>query len=517
MIPKIVLLLLLIAYSRPIMAGVFVFSTGVNLSVDQSAKNLVFATKDAEEFSNTMRRVGDVPAKNIYLQKNVTIGEFVRTLKSSAEHIKSEIAKETNNAVNKVVFFFSGHSDERGFHFPDGFFSRKDLDHFLDQLPIRTKVVIIDSCFSGTLASKGTKSIAGFGLPKLNFDEPTGSIYLSATSATDFAFESKKLGGGLFSKNIIAGLYGAGDSNGDGVVTATELYEYAFRETQIASQLLPTSQLQKPEFRSSLNGRGAIALSFPSVARGDLQLANDVNGTLKFYASNGVGTFEHIKAKGGAETLTLPAGKYRLQINDDEQIGSGEVDVKPQSTAMVTGSDLAWNSTPSSRTHDLSSRGVASQIVAEHHGTQPVFVGSEGGMTFNEETKGFYGAVRLSKRNATGILFPMLTLSINEFRVLDDLAYNRAEGLALGGRVPLLEFGSTGSGIHVLLQVGGKYITRRRNALLPMSDNGQPFVRAGFEVEFLDHSLFASVGDEKWLGTDGFNFVVAAIGGQRKF
>jgi Caspase domain len=526
MLQRIIAAVFLIAISCPLRAGVFVFSTGENRSVDSTAKQLEFATKDAEEFAKTMRRVGDVPEKNIYLQKNVSLGDFTRMLETSIGRIEAEVVAKTSSAVNKVVFFFSGHADERGFHFPDGFFSRRDLDHFLDRLPVRTKVVIIDSCFSGTLLGKGIKSAEGFGLPKMNFDEPTGSIYLSATSASEFAYESKKLHGGLFSKSIIDGLYGAADGNGDGVVTATELYEYSFRETQITSQLLPTPASQKPEFRSELNGRGAIALSFPAVAQGDLRLTQEVAGRLKFYAANGVGTFEHVKSKGSDAILTLPAGKYRRQVNDGKRTGSTDVNVKPRSTALITGPDLAWNAPRSLRSEDVSSRGIDPIVARKNSDSRKLSVGFEGGITFG--TKGSYGALRMATQTESGILFPMFTFSGNEFRTpegpsatavdeRDPGLARHAYGLSFGGRVPLYNFASKTDGVNALLQVGDKVINSQKRQTEPKSEYGVPFVRAGIEVDFWDQGFFASVSDEKFLGQERINFVTVALGAQHLF
>lgn len=333
------LLLLFFAATSPLHAEVFVISAGSNVSADSRAKVLEYATSDAESFASTMEKVGGVSANSVLLKKNPKINEFERALALTAEKLKAS----AKAATSKFVFFFSGHADERGLHFIDGFYSKNRLDAYLKMLPVKTKILIIDSCFAGVLSSKGIKSSPGFGSPKMNFDEPSGSIYLTASSSSELAFESKRFRGGLFSRNIIDGLNGGADSNSDGVVTATELYEFAFRETQLSSRLLPVPSVQNPEFVSNLSGRGSVALSFPSTMRGDVRLTADLSGTLKLYSAKGVGSFDHVKNSGIVDTIKLPAGDYRIQIQRGTRSGTGDVHVAGDKVALLTSDDIAWN------------------------------------------------------------------------------------------------------------------------------------------------------------------------------
>lgn len=206
-------------------ARVLVIAMGANTSVDKAAKPLEYAVSDAEEFAAAMAKVGAIPERDIMKFANPRISEF----KDALQRIKEGAKKSSEQALSKIIVFFSGHADERGLHFKDGFFEKKGLQDLMASLGARTSVVIIDSCFAGLLSNKGIRPTTGFGMPKLDFDEPSGSVYLTAASSQDLAFKSRRLKGGLFSKAVITGLYGKADSNGDGIVTATELYEYAYR------------------------------------------------------------------------------------------------------------------------------------------------------------------------------------------------------------------------------------------------------------------------------------------------
>lgn len=319
-------------------AKVIVLSTGSNSSLDRRAVPLKYADSDAIDFGQAMAAIGGTEPTDVITLQNPTINEFIAGLKSAENRTKFVSSEK----FSKFVFFYSGHADERGFHFRDGYFSKNALNAFLERLLVKTKVVILDSCFAGIMTNKGVKTTPGFGVPKMDFDEPTGSIYLTAASSQDLAFESRSMKGGLFSRNLIAGLYGAADGNHDGVVTATELYEYSFRETQLASYFLPASNVQKPEFVAELRGRGAVALSYPSNAQGKVRLTSDLGGSILVASAQGISSFNDVKARGLEQTLSLPVGLYRLQINDGQRSGTTEVAVNSKKLAIVTADDIIW-------------------------------------------------------------------------------------------------------------------------------------------------------------------------------
>src|SRR5690606_12196662 len=97
--------------------------------------------------------------------------------------------------------------------------------------------------------------------PVAEFDEPSGSVFLAATSGSDLAFEIEELGGSLFTHHLVAGLYGQGDANGDGLVTIEELYQHVYREMHLGSMTLPVPQIQKPEYKTALRGQGALVVA----------------------------------------------------------------------------------------------------------------------------------------------------------------------------------------------------------------------------------------------------------------
>ena len=49
--------------------------------------------------------------------------------------------------MQKFVFYYSGHSDERGLHLRDGLLAKEELHQRLASIPAKTKLVVLDSYY----------------------------------------------------------------------------------------------------------------------------------------------------------------------------------------------------------------------------------------------------------------------------------------------------------------------------------------------------------------------------------
>jgi len=103
-----------------------------------------------------------------------------------------------------------------------------EFGRFLDRLASQHVLVTFDSCYSGGLSRSlpgGRRPIIGpadlFGDLSLE-----GRLILSASGESQAAYESTVLEHGVFTYYLLDGLSGAADRNGDGRVTAWELYEH---------------------------------------------------------------------------------------------------------------------------------------------------------------------------------------------------------------------------------------------------------------------------------------------------
>ena len=148
-----------------------------------------------------------------------------------------------------VVIHFSGH----GFQGPDDNGDEKDgVDEFfvlwdtlnadkedtalrddefgaaLDRVESQHVVIFFDACYSGGLSrSLPSSARPAPGKEDLFSDfSVEGRLVFSAASESQESFESDELRHGIFTYYLLQGLRGSADVNGDGRVTAWELYEY---------------------------------------------------------------------------------------------------------------------------------------------------------------------------------------------------------------------------------------------------------------------------------------------------
>ncbi len=331
------MLLVLMLPMGTVQAQVGVLAVGSNRSADPSLKPLRYAAQDARRFANTMRTVGMLSEGDVSVYENPSLASFRKAIKT----IKAKWLKPQASQSQKFVFYYSGHADARGLHLADGIVTKEELHRSLEGIKAKTKVVFLDSCYAGGLAQKGIREVKPFKIPRATYDEPTGSIFLSATSDNRLAYESKELGGSLFSHHLIRGLEGSADGNRDGVVTVTELYEYSFQQAQFQNQVLPAFA-QKPEFISDLKGRGAVALSFPLSQVGTLSLMGNLFGEVLVRSRRGLHSFQFNISHEKSRSFKLAAGEYQVRVNHDNRVGITEAKIHTNKTTVLTTYDFDW-------------------------------------------------------------------------------------------------------------------------------------------------------------------------------
>lgn len=317
-----------------------VLAVGSNQSYVKTLKDLRFAEADAKRFADAMQTVGLVPSVRATVLTDASVKDFRDAFRQLVAQDKLE-SKE-GNAARKFVFYYSGHSDDRGLHLKDGLISKSELHDELSGLSAHTKVAILDSCFSGAITAKGVEAAPEFELPRVEFDEPSGSVFLTASSGKQFAYESDQLGSSIFTHHLLNGLYGEADGNVDGVVTVDELYQYVYQNTKWQSINYPTKSAQEPEYVAKLQGQGAIVLSFPAKTNSKLALGRDLKGEITIASPRGIQFFKVQKIEGQEKTIQLPVGAYQLAIRDDERIGEGQFKIETGRLAFFGASNVTW-------------------------------------------------------------------------------------------------------------------------------------------------------------------------------
>ena len=315
--------------------GISLFAIGANKSFDPKLPPLQFAESDAAEFTLAMGSFGRAAPESSTFLRSPKLSEVRQTLAAL-------VADAVASPAQKLVFYFSGHSDETGLHLADGLLSKSELHESLSKIPAATKIVILDSCFSGSISAKGIERAAGFELPTMEFDEPTGSVFLTASSGNQLAFESAVLKGSVFTHFLLAGLQGDADANSDGVVTVDEIYQYIYRHSKLRGIASPNSARQEPAMISALSGKGAIALTFPARAAGSIVLGRDISGEVKILSKSGLLFFHVDKVPGQEQAFKIPVGEFLVAAADTNRFGEAEIKIGDGTVARLARGDFRW-------------------------------------------------------------------------------------------------------------------------------------------------------------------------------
>jgi len=220
------------------MSGKFALIIGNTEYADPGLAQLTAPGKDAEDFARVLR-----------VKELCGFDEVYVLLNQSSPAISEGIDKffDRKKPDDLLVLYFSGHGvrDEYG----SLYLAVKNTNRSLlrstaiksdfirdamDQCRSRRQVLLLDCCNSGAFA-QGTKAEIGgsIGTAKAFEGSGYGRVILTASDATQFAWEGDKILGGesttsLFTHFLVKGLEGEADWNGDGIITVDELYDYTY-------------------------------------------------------------------------------------------------------------------------------------------------------------------------------------------------------------------------------------------------------------------------------------------------
>jgi hypothetical protein len=225
----------------------------------------------------------------------------------------------------EIVFYYSGHSDERGLILGSDVYPYDELRSALTIARADVRVAILDSCSSGAL----TRAKGGSRRPAFLFDatqDMSGHAFLTSSSAAEAAQESDRIGASFFTHYLVSGLRGAADATGDGLVTLNEAYAYAFQET-LASTENTQYGPQHPAYDISLTGSGDLVLTDLRAASAVLVVPEEVAGRLFVRDARGALVVELAKTAGQRVELGLEPGTYALVLDDRGTRSAGEVNI----------------------------------------------------------------------------------------------------------------------------------------------------------------------------------------------
>ncbi|WP_394850424.1 caspase family protein [Pendulispora brunnea] len=276
---------------------------------------------DAARVRDVLRSRGGVAAEAAIVLANPTAADLTAALARADTMARTHRPDEVT-----LFFYFSGHGDGRAMHFGRETVPFTDLAAQLGKIPARLRVVITDACRSSdAVREKGGVLEPAF---VVNVDEmrsASGAVWIHASSDGEAAQESDALGGAVFTHYWATGLNGAADANGDGRVTLSESFAFAYDQTVFRtanSSRIP----QRPSLALDLRESAPLVLTRTSATNARLVLPREGNVSYVVYA---VGSRTVLSEAWGQDdraiSLALPAGRYIVHRRASGRAGAAEL------------------------------------------------------------------------------------------------------------------------------------------------------------------------------------------------
>src|SRR6266496_4715648 len=237
------------------MSGKFALIIGNTEYIDPGLAQLTAPGKDAEDFGRVLKDQNLCGFDEVKVLLNQLSSSVIEGIDEFFDQKKPD---------DMLVLYFSGHGvrDELGslyLAFTNTIRTRLRstaikadyIKEAMDQSRSKRQVLILDCCNSGAFP-QGTKAEVGGVMGLTQAFQGYGRFVLTASDATQFAWEGNKLIGetdnSLFTHFLVKGLEGEADLDSDGKITVDDLYDYAFEEvSKVTPKQTPTKSASKVE------------------------------------------------------------------------------------------------------------------------------------------------------------------------------------------------------------------------------------------------------------------------------
>lgn len=292
--------------------GLFVGSNAAAFGGDDPLRH---AEADAARLRQVFVELGGIEDADAVLLETPRAAQILGALASLSRR-----AAEDPESV--LLFYYSGHADDRALLLGASELPLAELRSALDQVPAKLRVEVVDACRAGAITrAKGLKLGAPFQLRA----EPTaeGRVVIASSAEWEDSQESDRLGGSFFTLHLSSGLRGAADGDADGRITLAEAYAYVYGRT-LESTLGTASGPQHPTFRYDLRGRGDTVLTWiGDGSQAVLGLAGGGDYLVVEEATSRVAA--EVRARSTGEQLALRPGRYRVARRTHDALLEGEV------------------------------------------------------------------------------------------------------------------------------------------------------------------------------------------------
>src|SRR5262245_24762296 len=161
-----------------------------------------------------------------------------------------------------------------------------------------------------------------------------GHAFLTSSSENEAAQESDRIRASYFTHYLLSGFRGAADLSGDGKVTLSEAYQFAFNET-LGRTIDTKGGAQHPSYDISMAGTGDVVMTDVRQTSATLVLGEDLDGRIFIRTAAQELVVELYKPRGRRVELAVEPGRYDLRLERDREALTAHADVGSDARVVV--------------------------------------------------------------------------------------------------------------------------------------------------------------------------------------
>lgn len=285
---------------------------------------LLYASEDARRIHDVLTRYGSVSGGDALLLVNRVADDLQRALTDLQNRAA---AARKLGAHTSLIVYYSGHAKDGALRLGDTRVPLDELKGRLQRSGADVVVGIFDSCRSGTvIRTKGARHAPAFDVQANSAEEARGTVFLSSSSADEDAQESDEIRGSYFSYNLGNALSGVADQSGDGRITLSEAYAYAYART-VADTADSTAGAQHPTFSYDLKGNGDLVLTEYGGHREGLVVPAAAPAGTYYIVRGEVIAAEVVKPAGELRRIALKPDRYVVKRRLADRLRIGPVQI----------------------------------------------------------------------------------------------------------------------------------------------------------------------------------------------
>jgi hypothetical protein len=279
--------------------------------------DLRYAEADTERVADVLTELGGYEREHV----ERLLHPGAAQLKAALERMRAKMEGLSRQGVqSRFFFYYSGHARADALNLGREQVPLSELRERIESLPATLSIVVLDACQSGAFSRpKGAQQAADFSFNSVERLNAAGIAVVASSNERELSQESELLRSSYFTHHWLVALRGGGDHNGDGRVTLSEAYQYAYNHT-LANTAESAVGEQHATLETNLRGQDDVPLTQPALASSRLRVPSAFEGRVLVQSLPSWSVLAELdKVSGQPVSLALPPGRYSATVRRGDQ------------------------------------------------------------------------------------------------------------------------------------------------------------------------------------------------------